>query len=540
MPNQQKLPFFESQSPKEHEKDPTKTPISRTRTKNFSLGPRADSSRDEMNLAEFPLAVLSTRVDPSVKTLEFSDFVKKSNGELIERKWIITGADKFGLPTSTDDDVVLGLMRISMDQGFRDRKVYFTRYELLKTLRWKPEGRNYARLIKSLDRLSGVRIRSTNSFYDNKTKSYQTCNFGVIDAYEINDERSIRAGQEHIKDSRRSFFIWSEILFDSFKAGFVKKLDLDFYFSLKSSVGRRMYRFLDKHFYYKLTVEMPLMVFAFQKLGLSRNYKYVSSIKQQLEPAAKELVRLGFLASYSFSGRGENTLVRFTAGKGGKTLPVASVTPKEETTEKSLVRRRGVPELLASRGISAAQIETILRGKNDHDMRKIRQVVGYFDELVRANDKKISKNPVGFLYRAVQHLEGFNVPESFLSDKQGHEKKGTQRNTSERPELRLFKPSASGGSRSPSQQPDALETDRSEYAKLCDVVIAKALKKMDLESIQEMRSSIESKMVFLKGVLDDSRFEEAIEGCVKEELLKREGMPSFERWAAGRKGAKNS
>jgi len=52
-------------------------------------------SRDEMNLAEFPLTVLSKRADPSVKTLEFSDAVKGKNGDVINRKWIITGADKF-------------------------------------------------------------------------------------------------------------------------------------------------------------------------------------------------------------------------------------------------------------------------------------------------------------------------------------------------------------------------------------------------------------------------------------------------------------
>ena len=115
-------------------------------------------------------------------------------------------------------------------------------------------------MIKSLDRLSGVRLRSTNSFYDNVTKTYQTCNFGIIDAYEINDERAGMKGSEG--DPRKSFFIWSEALFDSFKAGFIKKLDLDLYFSLKSAVSRRLYRYLDKHFYYKSVLEMPLMMLA--------------------------------------------------------------------------------------------------------------------------------------------------------------------------------------------------------------------------------------------------------------------------------------
>ncbi|MGI6681467.1 MAG: hypothetical protein ACOX3T_08340 [Bdellovibrionota bacterium] len=60
-----------------------------------------------MNLAEFPLAVLSTRVNPNIKTLEFQDTIYTKDKKPITRKWIITGADKFGLPTSSDDEVLM-------------------------------------------------------------------------------------------------------------------------------------------------------------------------------------------------------------------------------------------------------------------------------------------------------------------------------------------------------------------------------------------------------------------------------------------------
>ncbi|MCI5064562.1 replication initiator protein A [bacterium] len=85
-------------------------------------------SRDEMNLAEFPLSVLSTRVRPGVKTLEFEDTVYDKNGKPIQREWIITAADKFGLPTASDDEVLLGLLKISVEKGLDERKVFFTCY----------------------------------------------------------------------------------------------------------------------------------------------------------------------------------------------------------------------------------------------------------------------------------------------------------------------------------------------------------------------------------------------------------------------------
>jgi plasmid replication initiation protein len=245
-------------------------------------------SRDEMNLAEFPLAVLSTRIDPSVKTLEFTDNVKHKNGELLERKWIITGADKFGLPTSSDDEVLLGLVKLTVDSGFQNQKVFFTRYELLRILRWTTEGRSYVRLQKALDRLSGVRIKATNAFYDNESKSHSTRNFGIIDAYEINDGRD--------SNPKPSFFIWSETIFKSFQVGFIKKLDLDYYLNLQSAVSKRLYRYLDKHFWYRSRIQINLFTLAHEKIGISRNYRYASSLRQQLDPAINELIERGFLS----------------------------------------------------------------------------------------------------------------------------------------------------------------------------------------------------------------------------------------------------
>jgi hypothetical protein len=291
-----------------------------------------------------------------------------------------------------------------MSEGFRERKIYFSRYELLKALRWSTEGRSYSRLTKSLDRLSGVRIRATNSFYDNTSKSYQTCNFGIIDAYEINDRR-LKQGTR--SETQKSFFIWSEMIFDSFRAGFIKKLDLDLYFELKSAVSRRLYRYLDKHFYYKSVVEKPLMLFAFEKLGLSRSYRFVSSIRQQLEPAVQELIKVGFLASCEIAGKGEQATIKFVAKVQSPTsfghskfenqthavrIPEprkAQAIPEtsrdqtsfspgrlvgEDTATKGMQptnAANSVLEALVSRGITIQQARRLLDRKSESDLRAI-------------------------------------------------------------------------------------------------------------------------------------------------------------------------
>lgn len=489
----------------------------------FSFSKTGASSRDEMNLAEFPLAVLSSRSNPKIKTLEFSDYHRQPNGELTERKWIITGADKFGLPTSTDDDVVLGLMRMSMDQGFRDRKVYFTRYELLKTLRWSTEGRSYSRLIKSLDRLSGVRIRSTNAFYDNSSKAYQTRNFGIIDAYEIVDTRAKRSSvnrKNKEADNSKSFFIWSEVLFNSFKSGFVKKLDLDFYFALKSAVSRRLYRYLDKHFYYKSNVEIPLHLLAFEKIGLSRSYKYVSSIKQQLEPAAEELIALGFLADFEVVGRGDQAVARFRARRGPaeaqrSLLPRSSNTNEHNASgaEQEGRKRRETPTAklfkdLISRGIAEPQARKLMRKKTAADCKKIEPIIAYYDHLLATSDKKVSRNPVGFLYRAVEAPHRFTVPEEF-----GTPSVETLRAEGRgRPELKVFS--------SNSRNSNTEQNPRSPKKTISDQEVAAAASALGTEGVEAVRLAVEKRMLFLKSVLQSEHYEEALKNCIREELVK--------------------
>lgn len=380
-------------------------------------------SRDEMNLAEFPLTVLSKRSDPNIKTLEFQDEVKGKNGKPVTRKWTITGADKFGLPTSSDDEVLLGLLKLTVDSNIKQQKVFFTRYELLKILKWTTEGRSYTRLQNALDRLSGVRIKATNAFFDNDSKTHSTKNFGIIDAYEINDGREA--------STKPSYFVWSEELYKSFQVGFIKKLDLDVFLELKSSVTKRLYRYLDKHFWYKTCVQMSLFTLAHEKIGISRNYKYASSLRQQIDPAIEELIELGFIEKCKYENRGKHTEILIYAAKSkprSQEKPGASTQtvkesevnnfkpklvknePKEQEEESSNNLYSKVYGDLTQRGLQEGVVKNLLAEKEEDSLLRIIKIIKYFDYLCSNSSKLISKNPLGFLYRAVEKSETFILP----------------------------------------------------------------------------------------------------------------------------------
>lgn len=527
-------------------------------------------SRDEMNLAEFPLAVLSTRHDSDVKTLEFSDSLTGKNGERIERKWVITGADKFGLPTASDDEVLLGLLRLSASQEFRDRRVTFTRYELLRILKWSTEGRSYGRLQRALDRLSGVRIKTSNGFFDNSSKSHQTRNFGIIDAYELNDgrgDREIEAGEEISKKGKNipganrrgysdavkpSFFIWSEVMFTSFQSGFIKKLDLDFLLGLKSAVSKRLYRFLDKHFWYRSKVHYNLFTLAHEKIGISRNYSYASQLKQQLEPAIDELIAQGFLQGCEYSGKGSDTEIVLIAGIGNRAAAnsagnsianlatnsatnstmnfsgnfsgnfpgnssgkfsgsgdkdaTTSLAPIAETFDGKSGGAGEIVSALEQRGLAKAQAFRVVGNLDAKQLLRAKLVIQHFDQLIASDSNRVNKNPAGFLYRAIERVENFVLP-------------GEKRDTAfAKPASRLKATRESQAQLQNSLASQVALDSRS--AALLKSQRASLKLQVEPQLVDKIRAEVTKSLEKLRGIISEARFQDTIEHAVEERIAK--------------------
>ena len=274
--------------------------------------------RDEMNLAEFPISVLTDRVPNGLKTLEF----EAGGGKLV-----VTGSDAYGLPTAMDADVIIGLVQLTkLRNDFTDPSVTFTRYELLRLLGWPDRGEDYRRLEESLHRWVGVTLRYDEAWWDNDIKCRVDASFHILESVVIVDQavrQKLRARDR--QEPPPSQFTWNRIFFKSCQAGNLKRLDLETYFALKSAVTKRMYRFLDKRFYSRADWTFDLHEFALGHVGLSRNYT-AAKIKEKIQPALEELEAVGFLEPmgreqrYTQVGRGrwKIALARKAVGPDGE------------------------------------------------------------------------------------------------------------------------------------------------------------------------------------------------------------------------------
>ena len=106
--------------------------------------------RDEMNFAEFPISSVSDTIPVGQKTLVFQDRIfDRGKQSQTTRTLTISGSEMFGLPTALDDEVLLGLIQLSHARRFEEKKVYFTRYQLIRLLDWRNESKSYERISES-------------------------------------------------------------------------------------------------------------------------------------------------------------------------------------------------------------------------------------------------------------------------------------------------------------------------------------------------------------------------------------------------------
>jgi hypothetical protein len=363
------------------------------------LEPKLSASyRDEMNFAEFPLALLGAP-SPGQKTLEFSDKIFDYKRESwITRKLTISASDRSSLPTPRDEEVFLGLVNLSHQAGFQSREVFFSKGELVKLLGWSDDGRSYQRIDEALKKWASLTLYWEN-WWSKEEMSFIDRTFHILDNVDSISKDRYRAKVSNAQGNTRaglSSFAWNSVIFSSFKSGYIKKLDLDFYKDLSSAVSKKIFRFLDKRFYNESCIELDLRAFAFEHIGLSRSY-HNSAIKRLLAPAIKELEDKGFL-------RPLGDAERYLKQSRG-IWRIVFVKAKGKTLEAKLPDNILVSEL-TKRGVSLKAARELIE---NFDNDRINNIILNFDALVSANDKKVSKNPAGFLVAAIKNNFDFET-----------------------------------------------------------------------------------------------------------------------------------
>lgn len=363
------------------------------------------SGKDEMNFAEFPIALLTDKVPKGQKIIKFEDQIyDEKRKKIVTRRRIIEGSEEYGLPTATDDTVILALIQLSKLKGdFRKREVEFTRLELIKMLGWADEGRSYDRIKLSLLRIQSVNYVYDNAWWDSRQKTWTTKAFHIIDNVEINDSRTTH-GQAGLFASR---IVWNEVVFDSFQAGFLRDIDFQLCMRLEHPTALRMYRFLGKRFYVRPEWLFDLKEFAYEHMGLGRNYEGGTQIARKLKPAIAELEAVGFLEPLAeaerFIKKGREWSIRFIQKNAA---PAALPGPAREAEPET----PALVAVLTARGVTAKTAAELVK---QHPAEAIQAKVEVFDWLKEQKDKRIGKSPAGYLVKSIK--DDYAAPQGFTT-----------------------------------------------------------------------------------------------------------------------------
>jgi hypothetical protein len=384
---------------------------------------------DELNLAEFPLVLLAKRPPAGLHSIEYQDDYTDPKGKVVTRKVTISGAGKYGLPNTQDEDVLIALMYLTLldkqkhhpDETNRPsdpaaaRTIHFTRPQLFQILGWPDTGDNYERLKKSLRRWKGVTIVYENwAILTSNGERHATdeTGFSLLDNYELADGRS--RSKEPSSPAlpfadlppQRSLcsITWNKTPFASFQSGYLKTLDLDRYFRLPTAASKRAFRYLDKHLPLEGPREFDLERFACQHVGFSTKYK-PSRLRQDVEQTVvRPLEQAGFIEPMSVE-------VRFPKREGRYRIVFARADKPALPPSDAEKPDPAAPHLLLLKELKRHDIG----GKAAHNFiaahpaEYIEQKIDYLDFLIETG--KRPKNPAGWLRRAIE--EDFGSPASY-------------------------------------------------------------------------------------------------------------------------------
>jgi hypothetical protein len=366
--------------------------------------------KDEMNLAEFPITLLTDRVPKGQGAIQYQDQIfDEKSGQTITRKLTITAPEEYGLPTAVDDDVILALIQLTkLANNFAHREVEFNRSELIRMLGWPDSGFSYKRLAMSLKRWLSVSLVYDNAWWDRQQRTWTTRGFHILDNFEINNARALD-GQGELVPCRVT---WNKVVFDSFAAGYLKTIDYQLYLKLHHPTARRMYRFLSKRMYHRPDWTFDIRDFAFEHIGLSRNYSgNAAKIKEKLQPALEELEAIGFLEPLAKEARfqkdGPSWTIRLVQAQRFAPNHLAPPLP----TGQEPAAPPGDPPLVAqlvARDVTRSRAVELVK---QHPAATIEAKLEIFDWLTETKDKRLARSPAGWLVKAIE--DDYAAPKGF-------------------------------------------------------------------------------------------------------------------------------
>ncbi|MBV9455128.1 MAG: replication initiator protein A [Rubrobacter sp.] len=337
----------------------------------------------EQNLEEYPLFELKARRRGS-KARVFERSITGDNGLSFNQVWKVMPSGEYGMPGPVDQDVYLAVLQLLQQRGGmpENGELRFSLYELRKVLRWTDDsGKAYKQIRDSLLRIATTSVQSKQAFYSAHEKRRITDTFTVWSVHFAEQE------VDGLPVRERHVLRFHPIFIRNYIAQYLKGLDADFYWSLRSPLSKRLYRLVDLQRAGGISWKTDIFAVRDQ---VPLHYAYPSQIKRALHKTHEELEHRGFLSGVSYEG---------------KTGVLYSIS-REFARRQKARELSGDPEEMFT-------IERIIREGLHGDVARDLVVRHGTDRCLRYADALNSQSGIrsraGWLRKAIEH--GYELPE---------------------------------------------------------------------------------------------------------------------------------
>lgn len=251
----------------------------------------------ESNLEEYPLFELKTR-QRSKAARTFERTIQGDGDVSLHQVWKVIPSGEYGMPGPVDQDVYLAVLQLLQQRGGmpEDGELKFSLYELRKLLGWSDDsGGAYNQIKDSLLRIATTSVQSKNAFYIAGDKTRLNDTFTIWSVHFSEHE----SGGVTVRE--RHMLRFHPIFIRNYLAQYLKGLDADFFWSLKSPFSKRLYRLVDHE--RKGGLSWKTDVFSLKNQLPLADYQYASQIKRALQKAHEELTERGFLSGVYYFGK---------------------------------------------------------------------------------------------------------------------------------------------------------------------------------------------------------------------------------------------
>jgi hypothetical protein len=375
-----------------------------------------DEGVDELNIAEFPLAVFSQRPKGSEVVYKNQVYCKKTR-QSISRSLTISAGSGNKLPTPFDSNVVLGLLQY-YDRIDDEKYQEISLREVATVLGLDTGGRTIKRIKESIDLWFEIGLTYENAWFNARDKRWEDAKFRIVDAA-INNEDSykIRWGREFLQ---------------SLEANYVRPLNLELFRSLNNPLAQTLFRYLDKKFFRQNQLDYDLENLAFNHLGIPTNTSN-GDIKRRLKPALEILESTSFFArdTARYYKQKRKWRIRFQ-----KVIEVDEL--EDLGSEDLFEKNEPVTKLrkrLLSVSISENQISELHKEYDEERIGRCLEIALFY----KANNPKKIRSFAPYLLKVIENDTPY--PEGFVTEnqRQENELKRTEKSRKEHEEMLVKK-----------------------------------------------------------------------------------------------------